>query len=740
VLDANDYRFDELGWLQFEGLCTTLLDLGPARWETRDFGAAALVSVAADLPAGVGRLVTPTLVVSVWLRPGESRHLELGRILSDEHGHVPFARSMLVLTNVETSRATAGIPVPVVLLGPERLGALLDSDAALRMQVPSMLGIRDLAGLLNPEVVARSTFDVGGAVELARVFVPTSAYRATLEVLVRRRFAVITGPPEMGKTAIARMVALARMTDGWEAHECIRPEQLWASFDPERCQVFVADDAFGSTEYRPDAARRWALELPRILHGMDDRHCLIWTSRPAPLRAGLGHVRREHGLERFPRPEEVQVDAAALAIDEKALILFRHARAATPPPAAVELVRTHGWTIVSHPHFTPERIRRFVAERMLELASGDATDADVARAVAAEIREPTDAMATSFAALAPEHRMLLVALLDAPPGPVASRDLVAAFRRHSDTATNQDPAEMVDRLTDHFVRVVPPSSVGWVHPSWRDLVISQLADDPVARSRFLERGGLEGILLALSVGGGVSGERVLPLLRDDADWDTAAARIARLAPDLDGPSGIRLLDTLAAALDADLRQGDRAETIALTSLTLARLAAQWDVQRAMLSAGAIAAWFSLAGRLAEPPRAPGLDRTWVELLPAGPVDVDSHDEIVRFDDWLELVEVIRAFAPQELARLGFPLRHHDILALFVRSARSGPSEARDILTSSLARLTRVASGYAVDADEAARELHSDDRGWFDVELDALPPSRSARASDRTRVERVLRDL
>ena len=33
----------------------------------------------------------------------------------------------------------------------------------------------------------------------------------------------------------------------------------------DRPQVFVADDAFGSTEYRPDAAERWARELGRML-------------------------------------------------------------------------------------------------------------------------------------------------------------------------------------------------------------------------------------------------------------------------------------------------------------------------------------------------------------------------------------------------------------------------------------------------------------------------------------------
>ncbi|MGH3632218.1 MAG: hypothetical protein ACRDRL_32850, partial [Sciscionella sp.] len=38
----------------------------------------------------------------------------------------------------------------------------------------------------------------------------------------------------MGKTAIARMLALAQLTDGWEAHECSSPEQVWEVFSRER--------------------------------------------------------------------------------------------------------------------------------------------------------------------------------------------------------------------------------------------------------------------------------------------------------------------------------------------------------------------------------------------------------------------------------------------------------------------------------------------------------------------------
>jgi hypothetical protein len=138
----------------------------------------------------------------------------------------------------------------------------------------------------------------------------------------------------------------------------------------------------------------------------------------------------------------VQVDASALGVEEKTLILFRHARAANLAKEERELVRRHGVAIVGDPHFTPERIRRFVARAI-------PVD-DVER----ELREPTDAMRTSFAALEREHRELLLAMLDSPPGPVAERDLAAGLRRHATGGLPKAPADLVDRLADHFLRVI----------------------------------------------------------------------------------------------------------------------------------------------------------------------------------------------------------------------------------------------------------------------------------------------
>ena len=122
----------------------------------------------------------------------------------------------------------------------------------------------------------------------------------------------------------------------------------------------------------------------------------------------------------------------------------------------MNLVQERGWQIVSHDHFTPERIRRLVGARLQLEGQAPSDPTDIDAMVDAQIREPTPAMAASFRALAPEHRAVLVAMLDTPPGPVPERDLISSVRRHLHEVQARAPTDLLDRLTDHFLRVVGP--------------------------------------------------------------------------------------------------------------------------------------------------------------------------------------------------------------------------------------------------------------------------------------------
>ena len=714
--DRLPYRFDQLGWLQFERLCLELLNLfsglASAEWHTVPTGRFLLQPEGVPVPGEERKLAGPTGILVVWIKHGHDAAKAastLQGVVQDTLNEWAQASlsSLLLLTNVSPDGAEVA-DVHTVRLGPQELSSLVASSWALRLRVPSVLGIGALEDLAAPETLGHSTADLEAARQLARVFVPTNAYAVALDVLQRHRFAALTGPPEMGKTAIARMIGLAALTGGWELHECNSPDELWVRFARERQQLFIADDAFGSTEYRPEAAERWALELDRVLRAMDERHWLIWTSRPAPLKAGLRRIHREHGVERFPEPAEVQIDAATLEVAEKALILFRHAKAAVLPERAAELVRAEGWRIVSHPHFTPERIRRFVAGRLLELAEQVGSAGDIDDIVSAEIREPTAAMAASFHALSGEHRALLLALLDTPPRPVSARELVAAFRRHVATGLRQQPEQLVDRLTDHFLRLVNKSGVTWVHPSWRDLVIDELVGDRVARQKFLRECSIEGILLAVSTAGGATGERLLPLVRDDQDWDALSDRLAWVMVELDEPDINRLFVTLAEARAA-LPGDDRGELAALAGYALQLVAQRWNLERTVIPVGLLASWFELAALLGEPPPLPELAPTWIELLPTDRIDLDSPADVARFDDWTALGELLQEHSPKQLEAFGFPDQQRSTISIFVDDVRRiacavEPAARRELLIRILRRLFELAPDHAKRAAQIASRL------------------------------------
>jgi hypothetical protein len=198
--------------------------------------------------------------------------------------------------------------------------------------------------------------------------------------------------------------------------------------------------------------------------------------------------------------------------------------------------------------------------------------------------------------------------------------------------------------------------VEWVHPSWRDLVIDHLADDPAARSQFLSGCGAHGALLALSSGGGNRGNRELPLLTGDADWDALTDRIYRLAPDLDTRELFAVLDSISHAITVLDRGAARLEAEALARTVLTRIASHWDATNAPIALPALEAWLALADRLPHGPASPAppdLKPTWAELLPVTAPDLTDRDSVERFADWLTFADLLREHRPDHLHRFRF---------------------------------------------------------------------------------------
>ena len=114
-------------------------------------------------------------------------------------------------------------------------------------------------------------------------------------------------------------------------------------------------------------------------------------------------------------------------------------------------VSATGW--VRRSWAVPVALRSLARDRRSLQRRGGVRRAEGDNSVAAPAT-PTEAMAASLAALGPEHRALLVAMLDVPPGPAAERDVAASLRRHHEGGLAHAPVELIDRLADHFLRVI----------------------------------------------------------------------------------------------------------------------------------------------------------------------------------------------------------------------------------------------------------------------------------------------
>jgi hypothetical protein len=261
--------------------------------------------------------------------------------------------------------------------------------------------------------------------------------------------------------------------------------------------------------------------------------------------------------------------------------------------------------------------------------------------------------------------------------------------------------------------------VDWVHPSWRDLVIESLANDPASRRRFLSRCGVDGAALALSGSGGTEGERERPLLCGDADWDALGDGLYHWCAEAGEAEAVRLLQVLAAA-------GDGPELRALAALVLKRLG--WNGK--VLSVDAIGAWLALATRLDPRPEPPAVAMTWLELEPDSAPR--TPEEMDRMADWVQLAELLHDHDPELLGVLGFPERYGELLQNFATGTpRDEPVLERELRIETLTRLA------ILDPARSGQTMNESLALSFETLLPEAEPLSPVVAFP---VERVLRDL
>ena len=83
-------------------------------------------------------------------------------------------------------------------------------------------------------------------------------------------------------------------------------------------------------------------------------------------------------------------------------------------------------------------------------------------------------------------------------------------------------------------------------------------------------------MLALSQAGGIAGERTLPLLVDDSDWDRLGDRMPPLVGELEDQELTQLLLALQGLRPVDIARAQKHEARNLAANLLTAIARRWD--------------------------------------------------------------------------------------------------------------------------------------------------------------------
>jgi len=711
------YRLDDLGWFQFEWLVQSLLKakFGVAieSWGGRgDHGRDAFYKGSLEFPRKGELLEGPFVFQVKFVEEANAAGAKpRPRIISAVKSEIKRMRKRGDLLNKSVYVLISNVALSPKLrseiaalfqntfpelepftMGGQDLCDLLDDFPNIRTSFPQLLGLRDLdtllASVVAKPIIERSRVMVEEASELASIFYPTDAYSEAFLKLAKNNFAVLEGPPEVGKTAIARMICLSRLSIGWEALECLSPDDFFQLYSKDKPQIFIADDAFGSTEYDPSRTNLWSYNLDRIIRLLDRRHWLIWTARKHILEIALEKMRLQGKSEDFPDPGSVLVDAASLSTVEKAMILYRHAKAASLENDAREVVKKNAEIIVLDQHFTPERIRRFVRNSLIKIINvykdGKLKRENLKAIIQKEFREPTKSLKQAFECLSDDHKRFLISRLDVSKQGIIVHedDQKKSFARHRPSDSKKSYGKIETELALSFLRSTTFGE-DWIHPSIRDLVIDYLIENTPERQHFLSVCSTSGVSLAMSVGGGSEGRRNFPLVIDSDDMHILKSRVydlvSKLPPD-------DLLELLTVTYESKQRcselRDDRIISFVdeLLEMTIDSVLKRWEKKAEPRNNELLKIYYLLAKLSKSFLPSPPLPATWQRIDSALEEALEKAYREGHFEgfspvrDMLGFIDILQKEDPRFLKYIGFPNclanQAKRILELFIEEAET----------------------------------------------------------------------
>jgi len=208
------------------------------------------------------------------------------------------------------------------------------------------------------------------------------------------------------------------------------------------------------------------------------------------------------------------------------------------------------------------------------------------------------------------------------------------------------------------------TKLNWMHPSYRDLLIDEIASNKPLRDTFLLTANLNDIGLALSTQGGENGKRTWPLVVDNDSKRIIEQRIRELIPELEIYEQLGLFYILETSISE--KDCDKNWVLVLLYQTLLSLRNQWQGVPTSLS---LLKEFCKSSLMLKPlPQLPDFEPTWnyqIKLLEK--VINEGFFSGSEISDWVELISLLQNYEPRLLVQVFFPSEYLSLVSEIIKN-------------------------------------------------------------------------
>ncbi len=374
------------------------------------------------------------------------------------------------------------------ILGPGDLNQLLRKHPAvershLKLWLSSTTVLESVVGAIVHSAfygfTATTRQEIGAKV---RVYAQNPSLAEARKILDQRHVLIVAGPPGVGKTTLAEILAFAYLGEGWDLIPIRGLEDGFGRIDDAKRQIFFFDDFLGSIAFDRRALASTdsalAIFMNRIRNSPNARFVL--TTRAYILNEAKSASERLS--DRRVGVSTYVLDLSSYTRAIRARILYNHLLVRDVPRKHLLSLLNSGQLakIVDHRNYNPRVIEWMTDSTHLE----DVTPSTYPKAFISALDNPKALWDKAFRNhISPACRHLLFALFFTPTFGASISELQAAFvplhdRLCREFGVARDPKdfeESLRRLESGFVEI-RNGSVDFINPSVRDYLSDYLSD------------------------------------------------------------------------------------------------------------------------------------------------------------------------------------------------------------------------------------------------------------------------